>query len=166
MTDYQNMEKQYNTDNDALTQALAQGNQALATALRYQVQFDNSVLQSLKVAMQQEGLGGSPDGTAFVPSQNTIYLIDVAPINAQAGQIFLYGGSFSGRGKLDAPTDINVDIENNTGATLQIEGIAIPQNAGGVHVQGALVTSDNAARLLPGFTFLETTLQAGGTSRT
>lgn len=72
-------------------------------------------------------------------------VLDVAAFKAQAGQIFMFGGQIQGQGVLDAPVGVNVSIENNTLSTLQIEGINIPQNIGGVYINGALLTGASVA---------------------
>ncbi len=71
---------------------------------------------------------------------NTIQVIEVLAFQAEAGQINFIAGQVGGHGNLDAPTTANVSINDDTFASLQIDGILMPQLIGGVYVNGALLT--------------------------
>ena len=82
--------------------------------------------------------------------QKQVQAIDVAPFTAEAGQIYLFGNQVQGTGTLNAPVGVNVNLTNFTVASLQIEGITVPQNIGGIYLNGGLlddstVAADNTA---------------------
>ena len=120
-----------------------------------QIAFDQEEISAIQTQLVAQGLGKfesneTSGGTTFIVVQRTVQVIDVAPIRAQAGQIYLFGSQVQGTGVLDAPIGVNVTITNDTLSTLQIEGIDIPQNIGGIYVDGVLldgatVAADNTA---------------------
>ena len=92
--------------------------------------------------------------TDFVIVQKQINVIDIAPFKAQAGQIFLFGGAVHGIGNSQrADFGQGVGITNYTLASLQVEGILVPQKYfGGVYLNGALLTADPAGANFSGLT--------------
>ncbi|HEX8028008.1 MAG TPA: hypothetical protein VF491_06085, partial [Vicinamibacterales bacterium] len=74
--------------------------------------------------------------TALFAVQKKVLTIHVDPILAAAGYIDIRGDVLQGQGKLDAPGNVNVTIVNNTVAFLDIGGIYIPENNGGVYFNG------------------------------
>ncbi|MDY3642094.1 hypothetical protein QWT45_29850, partial [Escherichia coli] len=80
----------------------------------------------------------------FVPIIKSVQMIVVAPIVAQAGQIDVRADQLQGHGSFDAPTDINVSIVNHSIASLDIQGISIPQLLGGVLLNGVPLQDTNA----------------------
>ena len=118
--------------------------------LQQQVAFDNQEVSALVTQLKNQGLAEIETNGSIVVLQKTVQVIDVAPIRAQAGQIYLYADQVQGAGLLDAPVDVEVNIVNETLASLQIEGILIPQQIGGIYLNGALVadgsvSADNTA---------------------
>ncbi|MEP6566746.1 MAG: hypothetical protein ABJB10_16565, partial [Mesorhizobium sp.] len=103
-----------------------------------------SELEFLGLVEQREVL--NPDGTqkvvngvpqfALLPVHKDVLTIHVAPILAEAGYINIAGDVLQGSGKLDAPGNVSVKITNNTTAFLDIQGVYIPENNGGVFFNG------------------------------
>ena len=58
------------------------------------------------------------------------------PSRAEAGSIDVRADSITGNGTLDAPGDASVTITNQTPAFIVIEDIIIPENTGGVFLNG------------------------------
>ena len=142
--DYENALAQLNVDKGVLS-----GNSNDAV-LKQQVAFDNQEVSSIQAQLILQGLAEQESDGSIVVVEKTLQVIDIAPIRAQAGQIYLFADQVQGGGVLDAPTDVHVTITNSTLATLQIEGITIPQNIGGIYLNGSLlsqgsVSADNSA---------------------
>ena len=74
--------------------------------------------------------------TELVPVRQVVATIVVAPIFASAGYIDVRADVLQGSGELSAPGDVRVSIVNETEHFLEIEGITIPQNNGGVFFNG------------------------------
>ena len=98
-----------------------------------------------------EGLGqvvnyfnpdGSFGGQVFVETQKIELTVNIAAFTAQAGQIKFFATDVNGTGILDAPSDVTVNITDTSRASLNIEGITIPQLTGGAYFNGAVVTSN------------------------
>ena len=118
--------------------------------LAQEITFDQQELQSLQTQLLSQGLGEIESDGSFVITQRSVDTIDIAPFKAEAGQIYLFGGHIGGTGTLDAPIGVNVAINNYTLSTLEIEGIYIPQNIGGIYANGLVldygsVSGDNYA---------------------
>ena len=100
-------------------------------------------MSSIQTQLAAQGLGFFDSNGNFVVIQRVVQAIDIAPFTAAAGQIYLFGSQVQGSGVLDAPTEVAVTITNDTFASLQIEGITVPQNLGGIYVNGALLTGSS-----------------------
>ena len=83
----------------------------------------------------QKVVNGVPQ-FALLPVHKDVLTIHVAPILAEAGYININGDVLQGNGTLDAPGNVSVKITNNTTAFLDIQGIYIPENNGGVFFNG------------------------------
>lgn len=83
--------------------------------------------------------------TSIVPIQPEIQLITIAPVKAEAGRIRVFANQLSGSGLFDTPKDASIVIINNTEASMNIEGIEIPETNGGLLLNGIDVTSDLTA---------------------
>ena len=116
-----------------------------------QVTFDQQEVATIQGQLAAEGLGemqtAANGSSVFVVIQKIVQVLDIPAFRAQAGQINLYGDQIEGTGVLNAPISANVTITNDTAATLQIEGITIPQLLGGVYVNGARLAETNPHRL-------------------
>ena len=84
----------------------------------------------------------------------TIPLIEVDDVAARLGNIYLSGNVVTGgsTGILSAPGNAEINITNNTAATLKVNNITMPSyDAGHVRVNGVLVDSiDDVASFAPG----------------
>ena len=87
-------------------------------------------------------------------SAPTIPLIEVHDVAARLGNIYLSGNVVTGgsTGILSAPGNAEINITNNTAATLKVNNITMPSyDAGHVRVNGVLVDSiDDVASFAPG----------------
>ena len=68
--------------------------------------------------------------------------VHVKPVWAEAGLIDVRGDALEGSGIFDAPSDVSVEIENNTPAFLVIHGITIPERNGGLYFTGDPITTN------------------------
>ncbi len=108
--------------------------------------YENEITR-LQGELAKQGLFGTPanvDPTATTIGdtrlQRESIVILVEPLVAQAGSIEIVGDDFTSTGTLDAPGDAKVEIINNTLAFVDIAGISIPENTGGVFLNGFPVT--------------------------
>lgn len=76
-----------------------------------------------------------------IPMKQTVPLVRVNPIHAEAGLIDVRGDVLYGTGRWIAPSDATVTIENNSVVFLEILGIDIPENNGGLYFNGLLATT-------------------------
>ncbi len=72
----------------------------------------------------------------WIPVKKNVLTIHVDPILASAGYIDIRADVLQGQGTLDAPGNVTVSIVNKTVAFLDIGGIYIPENNGGVFFNG------------------------------
>src|SRR5690606_38388306 len=70
--------------------------------------------------------------------------IVVEELYAAAGYIDVRADVLNGAGELNAPSDVKVSIVNETANFLEIEGISIPKDNGGVTLNGFLNPITNA----------------------
>ena len=76
--------------------------------------------------------------TIIVAVDQETPVVVISPIHAAAGYIDVRSDVFSGGGTLDAPGDVSVKIRNTSSASLDIQGITIPEDNGGVYFNGFL----------------------------
>ncbi len=158
VTSYESTESQYNSYVDMQNQIEAANNGVGDQTIGQQISFDYNEILSLEASLASQGLialnsNGTPitDADGFdIIVQKQVQALVIAPFTAEAGQIYLFGNQIQGTGTLDAPDEVSVNITNYTIASLEIQGITVPQNIGGVYVNGALlddgsVVADNAA---------------------
>ena len=72
----------------------------------------------------------------LIPVQREALTVKLDPIFAEAGYIHVQADILQGSGKLDAPGNVSVTIDNQTEAFLDIGGVYIPENNGGVFLNG------------------------------
>jgi hypothetical protein len=80
-----------------------------------------------------------PDGYLQRVEQRALNVI-IEPIRAQAGLIDVRADQLTGTGDIVAPGDASVRITNNTPAFVQITGIIIPEQNGGLFLNGEEVS--------------------------
>ncbi|MGB7327175.1 MAG: dockerin type I domain-containing protein [Rubripirellula sp.] len=130
--------------NSALDLALAQAEEQLATY------SDNAQLKTfyerevtrLKAELAEQNLLDTPPGAPAgylerVERLGLTLLID--PIFAKAGSIDVRADSLVGSGVLEAPGDASVEIINDTRAQIDLLGIEVPEDNGGVFLNGRTV---------------------------
>lgn len=81
-------------------------------------------------------------GQNFYPAKNVI-VIRVNPIIAAAGRIDIRTGILEGSGSFNAPGNPKVTITNNTPAFLEIMGVLIPTENGGVYLNTSKINSND-----------------------
>src|SRR5262249_40040092 len=89
--------------------------------------------------LRQDGLFGQPAGSPAGTEQRidlTALTATIQPIRAQAGSIDVRAGSLTGTGIFVAPGDASVTITNKTPVVIKLLGIVIPENTGGVFLNG------------------------------
>ncbi len=72
----------------------------------------------------------------MLPIQRDVLTASVNKIHASAGCILVIADVLQGEGVLDAPGNVEVTITNTTEAFLDIKGITILENNGGVFFNG------------------------------
>ena len=136
---YRTIQGQIGTYKAQQTQAGGPGHSA---AIDGQVAFAQQELDTISTQLVSQGLASvqldGSGGTRIIPLTPHVNVIEVFAFNAQAGQINLYGNQIAGTGSLKSASSANVTITNNTPASLQIDGITIPQLIGGVYANGVL----------------------------
>ncbi len=127
--------------NSALDLALAQAEQQL------DLYSDNATLRNfyqaevtrLTAELEAQNLLETPEGADPSVRQRIVRIgltIDVNPIFAKAGSIDVRADNFSRNGILDAPGDASVEIINQSRASIELQGIEIPEDNGGVFFNG------------------------------
>jgi len=111
--------------------------------------FYTQEIARIKQELDDEGLSetvtrfNSATGTweteVIYPSIEVL-TVTVDPIYASAGRIDVRADQLGGSGNFIAPSDASVTIINNTPAFLELKGIYIPEENGGVYLNGSLVT--------------------------
>ena len=95
-----------------------------------------------------------PTASTTPASAPTLPMIEVHDVAARLGNIYLSGNVVTGgsTGILSAPGNAEINITNNTAATLKVNDITMPSyDAGHVRVNGVLVDSvDEVAAFAPG----------------
>ncbi|MDG1896561.1 MAG: hypothetical protein P8J37_16785, partial [Fuerstiella sp.] len=105
--------------------------------------FYQSEITRIQAELVSEGLGTLQSDGSFTANEVYVMTAAVQPLRAQAGIVdvradALLGG---GSGVLNAPSDASVTITNHTPAQLQIKGINIPEQNGGLFLNGDNVVS-------------------------
>ena len=98
-------------------------------------------IKALEAEGEMEGVvivlqGTSPATDVITPVDKQVMTATVDPIYADAGRIFTTGNQLVGAGQWIAPSDASVTIINNTPAFLEIEGVMIPDDNGGLYFNG------------------------------
>ncbi|MEQ9409446.1 MAG: calcium-binding protein, partial [Fuerstiella sp.] len=114
--------------------------------------FYESEITRIQNELVSEGLGTiqAQDGS-FTANEVYVMTAAVEPLRAQAGIVDVRADALigDGTGVLNAPGDASVTIANHTPAQLQIKGITIPEQNGGLFLNGdnvvnsAAITSKN-----------------------
>ncbi len=104
----------------------------------YQNQINQDEAEIAADNLPTETPGGTPEGTTGYQMA-----VNVAPIVADAGRIWVVGSELAGSGSFIAPSDASVTITNNTPAFLNIYGITIPADNGGMYFNGDLWTTNS-----------------------
>ncbi|MBD2449019.1 DUF4347 domain-containing protein [Nostoc sp. FACHB-152] len=104
--------------------------------------FYEGEIARIQAALAAEGLlqTGGPDGLTNRVEQYAI-TVTVDPILAQAGTIDIRSDQLQGNGVFDAPGDASVNILNHTPAFIKILGITIPEQNGGLFLNGVEVSA-------------------------
>ncbi|MCQ4313795.1 leukotoxin LktA family filamentous adhesin, partial [Pseudomonas stutzeri] len=98
--------------------------------------FEKAAFQAELNLLQQtlakiyEQMGGNP-ATGSLPGKLQVWILDVDPILARPGNIYVTGDALVGSGKLNAPGDAKIEIVNNSAAFLSLKGLEIPDREGG-----------------------------------
>lgn len=125
---------------------------ALAEAYRNLEQYDeNPTLQSfynneitrINAKLRAQGLLDESVGTAVPVARQTLTLV-IDPIVAQAGSIDIVADTFDGDGTANAPGDASVEIINKSFASLDLRGIRIPDQNGGVFFNSNNITESDS----------------------
>ncbi len=98
-------------------------------------------IKALEAEGEMEGVvivlqGTSPATDVITPVDKQVMTATVDPIYADAGRIFTTGNQLVGAGQWIAPSDASVTIINNTPAFLEIDGVMIPDDNGGLYFNG------------------------------
>ncbi len=94
-------------------------------AFQAELNLLNQTLHKLYVQMG----GTAADGT--LPGQLNVLILNVDPILARPGNIFVKGDQLVGSGALHAPGDAKIEIINDSAAFLSLAGLEIPNREGG-----------------------------------
>ncbi len=100
-----------------------------------------NLLVSQGLAEIQTDGKGNP---VVVPIDHPVLTVTVDPIWAEAGRVDVRANQFTGSGQFIAPSDASVTIINHSPAFLNIRGINIPANNGGLYYDGAQLTKNSA----------------------
>ncbi|NGP18574.1 calcium-binding protein [Devosia aurantiaca] len=103
-----------------------------------------NLLKSQQLAVERTAVDGDgnviyKDGkpvVTLVPVRKTVATIVVAPIFASAGYIDLRSDVLQGSGIIDAPSDVSVKIDNTSRYAMEIQGVTIPEDTGGIFFNG------------------------------
>ncbi|MBU0852584.1 MAG: hypothetical protein KKF76_09495, partial [Gammaproteobacteria bacterium] len=74
---------------------------------------------------------GGDAATGTLPGQLQVWMLEVDPILARPGNIFVTGDALVGSGKLNAPGDAKIEVINSSSLFLDIKGLEIPDRDGG-----------------------------------
>ena len=77
------------------------------------------------------------------PVTKYVMTVTVDPIYADAGRVDVTGDLLQGSGQFIAPADASVTVTNETPAYLQLLGITIPEDIGGLYFNGDIVHNDS-----------------------
>jgi hypothetical protein len=120
-------------------------------SLQAQVTFDQTEVSRIESQLAAEGLGTYQDVSVngqvqhlFIVTQKVELVVDIAAFTAQAGQIKVFADQMQGTGVFDAPSDVAVNITDTSSASLEVQGITIPQLTGGTYFNGHPVASNSA----------------------
>ncbi|MCA9066353.1 MAG: hypothetical protein KDA96_24970, partial [Planctomycetaceae bacterium] len=106
--------------------------------------FYQSEINRISAELLAKGLAVQESDGSITAREQYVMTVTVRPTTAQAGIIDIRGDALTGTGTLNAPRDAGVTILNHTPARLILEGITIPEQVGGVFLNGDAVL-DNAA---------------------
>jgi len=108
-------------------------NGTLKTFLRDKITRLENELLLLGLAERQ---GGS-----IVPTQTETDTVRIGPVSAQAGRVRVLSDTLYGTGEFDIPRDTSIEIESDTHAQVEINGITIPEFNGGLYFNGTDLTA-------------------------
>ncbi|MCA9065976.1 MAG: hypothetical protein KDA96_23065, partial [Planctomycetaceae bacterium] len=125
-------------------------NAARANLERYRT--SNTVLRDfyqleinrISAELLSRGLASLESDGSITAREQYVMTVTVRPTTAQAGIIDVRGDALTGTGALNAPRDASVTIVNNTPARLILQGITIPEQVGGVFLNGEPVLNNAA----------------------
>src|SRR6201999_611147 len=125
------------------------------TSLQAQVTFDQTEVSRIESQLAAEGLGTYQDVNVngqvehlFITTQKVELVVEIAPFIAQAGQIKVFADQMQGTGVFDAPSDVAVNITDTSSASLEVQGITIPQLTGGTYFNGHPVATNSAVNAM------------------
>ena len=106
----------------------------------------NTEIQQIEFELTQLGLSETEsDSSVVYASDAFVPFVNLAPIFAQAGTIFVNAANFEGDGSLIGPAPVSITVTNNSPAYLSVGPITIPQSTGtAVFFDGNSVASDSA----------------------
>ncbi|TWU44123.1 hypothetical protein Q31b_16580 [Novipirellula aureliae] len=104
------------------------------------VAFYNNEITRINDKLAAQGLLDTSTGTEVPVSRETLTLV-IDPVIAQAGSIDIVADERLGSGTLDAPGDASVEIINRSFVSLELSGIEIPDQTGGVFLNSKNVTA-------------------------
>ena len=90
-------------------------------------------------------MGGDTSTGATLARDQQIEIIEIDPILAKPGNVFVTGSALVGNGYLRAPGDSSITVTNDTSAFLRILGLEIPYRDGGQVLFNNASVSDSAA---------------------
>ena len=173
-------------DNGQSTQAggitFTTGTESLSNTIVQQIQVDQGILANygatnstlynyytnaigqLEAELAADNL---VDPSTGQPLNVYVMTVNIDPITADAGHIFTQGTQLEGGGTWIAPSNASVAITNYTPAFLNIFGVNIPNDNGGLYYNGILETSalgnaDIANHNAANLQYIKTILPAAG----
>ncbi len=104
--------------------------------------FYKSEVTRIQALLLEDGLLEEVKPGVFVPNQVQTSVITINDIYAEAGRIDIRSGDYEELGSVVSPGDASVDILNHTTASLVINAITIPQENGGIYLNGERQDAD------------------------
>jgi hypothetical protein len=101
--------------------------------------YYSNAIASLEAELAADNLVDPQTGA---PLDVYVMVVNIDPIYADAGHIFTQAVQLEGDGQWVTPTNVSVQITNYTPAYLNIYGITIPTDEGGLYYNGILETSN------------------------
>ncbi|MBL4832198.1 MAG: hypothetical protein JKY55_20255, partial [Aliivibrio sp.] len=104
--------------------------------------FYKSEVTRIQALLLEDGLLEEVKPGVFVPNQVQTSVITINDIYAEAGRIDIRSDDYEELGSVVSPGDASVNILNHTTASLVINAITIPQENGGIYLNGERQDAD------------------------